>query len=360
MFLTGGTADITVHARTDNGKLKEVYPASGGSWGGKDVEENFLEFFQDIVGKKVFDIFKKDEMEDYMDLMRDFENLKRSFVRTSTNVSLRIPVALNDIIEVHTNYTSFRQLLGASKNVSKDITFEKGKLIFPSQKFEAFFHPVVQGILQHLENLFRNEKVKNVDKILMVGGFSDCKLVQDSMREAFRNKTVITPNEAGLIVLKGAVYFGHLTEPISVRVSRYTYGIQSWPEFDPAVHPKNKMTVVNGVKRCRDVFFKFVTRGEEVTPGHRMSQTFQVLKPDEDTLECIVYASDEEDPKFVDSPDCRTVMKLSIPLQALSLNSRMNMEIEESLIFGETELKCYAKEYNTGKDFEVKSFFGSH
>ena len=142
----------------------------------------------------------------------------------------------------------------------------------------------IQGITHHLEKLFQDKKLSKVEKILMVGGFSECDIVQNAIKRAFPKKKVIVPHEAGLIVLKGAVFFGYLPESISIRVSRYTYGIQSWPEFNAKIHPQSKKTRIDGVDRCRDVFFKYVAKGEEVKPGHRKSQTFQVLKPEEDAF----------------------------------------------------------------------------
>lgn len=43
----------------------------------------------------------------------------------------------------------------------------------------------------------------------MVGGFSECEIVQDAIRKAFPECRVVVPHEAGLAVLIGAVLFGH-------------------------------------------------------------------------------------------------------------------------------------------------------
>jgi molecular chaperone DnaK (HSP70) len=45
--------------------------------------------------------------------------------------------------------------------------------------------------------------------ILMVGGFSECPLIQDAVQAAFPDKRIIIPEDAGMSVLKGAVLFGH-------------------------------------------------------------------------------------------------------------------------------------------------------
>ena len=76
--LSGGTADITVHEKIANGKLKEVKRASGGPWGGTAIDGAFIKLLGDIVGGPIFATFMKDQSYDYLDFMRDFETVKRN------------------------------------------------------------------------------------------------------------------------------------------------------------------------------------------------------------------------------------------------------------------------------------------
>lgn len=59
----------------------------------------------------------------------------------------------------------------------------------------------------------------------MVGGLSECKLIQDALRERFNTLHFIIPADAKIAVLKGAVYLGHLPNTISKlekRIDIYT------------------------------------------------------------------------------------------------------------------------------------------
>ena len=49
-FITGGTVDITVHEVVDRDKLKELYWASGGAWGGTRVDKAFERFLGKLFG----------------------------------------------------------------------------------------------------------------------------------------------------------------------------------------------------------------------------------------------------------------------------------------------------------------------
>ncbi|KAH3788759.1 hypothetical protein DPMN_166907, partial [Dreissena polymorpha] len=77
----GGTIDITVHEVSFGGKLKELFKATGRAWGGTMVDKAFLDFLVNLIGKDVLQRFKDDHMEDYIDLLRDFELKKRATIR---------------------------------------------------------------------------------------------------------------------------------------------------------------------------------------------------------------------------------------------------------------------------------------
>ncbi|CAG2215187.1 unnamed protein product [Mytilus edulis] len=98
--LGGGTADITVHQRISDGTIQEVVPPSGGPWGGKSIDEAFFKFLCEICGTKVMEDLKSIELEDYIDLFREFETKKRSVRNNNqTNVVITLPVSLTDLVK---------------------------------------------------------------------------------------------------------------------------------------------------------------------------------------------------------------------------------------------------------------------
>ncbi|XP_061181981.1 heat shock 70 kDa protein 12A-like [Saccostrea echinata] len=345
--LGGGTADLTVHKRTENGKLRELWRASGGPWGGKNVNENFLQCITTIVTPKAMEKLRKTEMDDYLDLLQEIESKKKHVNVKKKSLIIIVPLSLIDCTSEETNYKTLEEAVAASMYASS-ITVKKNKLTFKKNVLNELFEPIVEEIINKMMNVF-SHITSDIPYILLVGGFSECDIVREKIREQFPSKTVIAPLESGLIVLKGAVYYGHLPEPISVRCAPYTYGIQSWPPFDPLQHPRNKRVIINGEERCKDVFFKFVTIGDAIEPGCTKSQNFQILDTKQTSLECIVYVSEEEDPEFVDT--CTPLLKLSIPLK--DFRGRGIVEIEEALIFGETELRIKARDHWSGVEYAV-------
>lgn len=350
--LGGGTADITVHHKVDDGSLEEMREASGGPWGGKSVDDAFEMFIEDIIGKESMKQLRTTSFDDYLELMRNFEMKKRSVKPGKEgNTFLSVPLGLVQIVKSDKSRKSLEKAIENSPYAGK-VTFENWKLKWKNENFLRFFEVTIRNIKAHLREILYDSDMTDVETILMVGGFAECEVVQNAIREHFKTKRLVVPEDAGVSVLKGAVFFGHVPDAISRRKARYTYGIQSWPSFNPAKHPENKKVEVNGKYRCKDVFFKYVTKGQVLTLGYEKAQIFQALNPKEKKLECAIYISDSRDPVFVDDPGCRRLGVLTIPLPDLPDGAAI--ELEESMIFGETELRFQAKDIFSGKSYEVQ------
>ncbi|XP_052235934.1 heat shock 70 kDa protein 12A-like isoform X4 [Dreissena polymorpha] len=195
----GGTIDITVHEVCFGGGLKELYKATGGAWGGTMVDQAFLDFIADLIGKDVLNSFKDTYMEDYIGLMRDFELKKRKLdSRSDGHVTIGIPSIISVIVK-EMKGTDLQQLIKTNPHAK-----------------------------------------------------------QETIRMEFPRMKVIIPTDAGLSVLKGAVIFGHSPTFIKERISKYTYGTNASGRFDDSKHPLEKRTLIGGVYRCVDIFVVLV------------------------------------------------------------------------------------------------------
>ncbi|WAQ93727.1 HS12B-like protein, partial [Mya arenaria] len=91
----GGTIDVTAHEVVGKGRVKELYKASGGAWGGTKVDDAFLDFLTLVTGPDVIDSFKKSNLYDYNDMMKRFEMKKRSITHESeSKVVMSLPLSL--------------------------------------------------------------------------------------------------------------------------------------------------------------------------------------------------------------------------------------------------------------------------
>ncbi|XP_062607575.1 heat shock 70 kDa protein 12A-like [Saccostrea cucullata] len=350
--LGGGTADITLHQLQKTGTIVELTPASGGLWGGTRIDKAFESFLLDLFCKTSMEKFQTedDDAEDNFDFWQGFEVKKRgfNFDKETRNVHIRIPMGLTNFAKKVHSERDVNKIIEKSKFKGKEIRFEAGKIHMQTTVMKKIFQTTVDDIVKHLRTLIENAG-KDLRVMIMVGFFSECSLVQNCVRQTFEIKgkrRVITPNQCGLAVLKGAVYFGHHPELISERVARYTYGIQIWPKFVEGEHKEAKRDVRGSEDRCKDVFFKFVTKGDRLKAGFIKSHIFRALKSADGDLECGIFISNKDNPKYVDEDGCE---KLGV----LKIDDERGTEVEESLIFGHTELHAKACNCSTKKECSV-------
>lgn len=337
--LGGGTADITVHERQADGGLKELHKASGGAWGGTKVDEEFYGTLLRIIGGPVFQKFKDDCKADYLDLQRELETKKRTIKPDSSGkITIKVPVAIANTYSEEMA-ENVKEAIDGSPFRGK-ITWLSDKMRIEAQIFQNLFKPCTDKIVAHIKDLLKEPDVQGTNIFLMVGGFSESVMLQDAITKALPKSKVIIPAEAGLTVLKGAVIFGHRPVAITSRVSKYTYGINISPPFDPSIHPEDHRVSVGGIDRCRDVFKKYIHEGETVKVGEARSGKHVTLKSNQKEMLLKVFASPKRDPKFVDEDDTEYLGKVVVNLP----DSEDKIRVEVKMMFGETELTVEAIE----------------
>ncbi|XP_052801885.1 heat shock 70 kDa protein 12A-like [Mya arenaria] len=342
----GGTIDITVHEVIDDGHLKELV-ASGGAWGGTMVDKAFEDFIIKLFGIKSYEEFKKNHVEDLVDLQREFELKKRSIsVSKEGKETLRLPVTL---YEIYTKLTkkSLRDAANDHKEFAGKVTYTAGKLRIDLDVVRSWFRESCEKTISHVRNLLKHPASAGTSTILMVGGFSESTMLQEQMKAAFGDTRLIIPEYAGLAVLKGAVMFGHDPLTIASRIARCSYGISVYRDFNPSEHPQNKLVQFGSRKKCKDIFAIHVKKGQELVVGQAQSTSrYSKLEEDQISLYFDIYTSPEEDPKFVDSAECTFLGKLEVEVPHEKSRA---IGVFVSMIFGGTELTVIAKEEKSGK-----------
>jgi len=298
-----------------------------------------------ISGKDTFNKFKKDNVEDFIDLSSiDFERRKRSVTKDKTGTEyIKIPVTLNMLCREED------VLKNTNTSFSKQVQYEakKCKLRVDYDILRRLFEKSCTQTINHVRNLFRQPMIKDVDTILMVGGFSESPILQHRMKTAFSNKRIIIPEAAGLAVLKGAVMFGHDPLVIQSRIARCSYGISVYRDFDSTAHPFEKCILRGGVRKCKDVFAPHVKKGQELVVGQaQTSQRYAKLDEKQITLDFDIYTSSEEIPRFVTDPGCERLGQLEVDIAA---ESGKEEGILVKMIFGGTEIVVEAENEKTKK-----------
>ncbi|KAL3880726.1 hypothetical protein ACJMK2_032943 [Sinanodonta woodiana] len=345
----GGTVDITVHEVLADRKVRELHKASGGDWGGTQVDEAFKQLLIKIVGNDVMVRFSRNHTADYLDMYREFETKKRAISGDIVGkVTFKIPIALKDIFE-ETTGEDIKDAI-AQTRYSEQLSWTGDKLRINADLMKCLFDSAISGMTNHLRQLFNEPTVKGTDTILLVGGFSDSPLLQEAVRKTFPDKRLIIPQDAGLAVLKGAVIFGHQPESISARVAKYTYGIEVYRNFDAKIHPPSRKVVIDGIEKCKDIFSKHVEKGETVIVGQaKPEQRYTPVEEGQKTLVMNVYISTDSDPKFVTESSCRLLGTLNVVAPVVDGKTSKEYGVWTKMIFGDTELKVEARDEKNNK-----------
>lgn len=344
----GGTVDITIHEVLADNKLKELSGASGGAWGGTMVDRAFADLLSKIVGEKVYDAFKKEATEDVIDLYREFETKKRSIrVDKTTKETIKIPVRLSDMYTLMTKKV-LKNAVAENKELGDKVVWTADKMRVDADVMKSWFNESCKNTVNHVKELFKSKASAGVNTILLVGGFSESPMLQSYLKDNFKDKRIIIPEEAGLAVLKGAVIFGHNPVTIVSRIAKYSYGIRVYRDFQEGVHPANKKKNIGSKVKCQDVFALHVKKGQELVVGQaQSSQRYTPLEDDQLSLVFDIYTSTEENPSYVTDYSCTYVGQLEVDVPNVSGEKERGVWV--NMTFGGTEVTVEAKEEKSGK-----------
>ncbi|XP_045204913.2 heat shock 70 kDa protein 12A-like isoform X1 [Mercenaria mercenaria] len=351
----GGTVDMTVHEIQEDSTLRELAKANGGEFGGTLVDKKFIELLNDVFGPDVMEVIQQRFKDDYLDLMQNFEIKKRKVSQDLKGVEkFQIPVSITDTYK-ELNNIAIENSTGISDRLKNKIMFKNNQMRVNAEVVKDLFTDVCDQISSIAKEFFQSVSSHRIEKILMVGGFSDSPMLQENVRKTFPRIRVIIPEEAGLAVLKGAVLFGHNPKMITARVCKYSYGIRAFKHFEPGIDPPDKRVVQGDIVLCKDYFSKHATVGHEYKTEEKVyTQEYVPSDASGSRMEVWVYTSPRRHPLYVDEEESRKIGEISVPLHdATGKDNPVVVQFE----FGNTELKVKVKETKTGQvkeaDFDL-------
>lgn len=347
--LGGGTADITVHEKGLNGQLKEMYQASGNECGGTSVDKRFYELFIKILGEPIMTKLTKEDPTAHLDLFREFETVKRTISPSKTGkINITIPYASLDAICKKYLHKDLSTAV-ASSVYAKQIVLRGDKMRIDVDIMKDIFKPTIENIISLMEDIFETAE-SDVSQILLVGGFSECSLIQDTVKNSFSDKRVIVPEEAGLSVLKGAVLFGHKPDYIQSRVMRFTYGVETSEPFDPDEHDEEYIFEADGKEMCGELFDVIVEKNQNVEIGSVFESQHSTVYKMQDAMTLELYTTTEDDPEYTDEEGCSYLGSATIVFPEPFEEERC---VHVKFIFGNTELGLEAEDEISGESIQA-------
>jgi len=340
--VTGGTVDVSVHEKNPDGTLKVLHRPSGGPWGGTNVDNQYITWLANLFGRDAIKELTGEFMADYLYMLREFENKKRTVTPDlNQKIILRVPYALNEKCKN-------TEIQIACLNLEKDVDIFKDKIRVSADIAKSWFQESIDGTIRHLTVILSEPSMEDVTSILLVGGFAESKLMQDAVKMAFKDRTVIIPEEAGLAVLKGAVLFGHRPRLVSSRCVPFTYGYAVAVPFDDSRHSSEQMCIDSyGDRMVNNCFMKVVEIGTSVDVGTDIKAPSTLVLQKHKEEKVFIYASTDRDPEYITYPSCTKMGKLNMgyaPGETMADN-----KVQVYFTFGDTELNATVKFLKTGK-----------
>ena len=355
-YFPGGTADITIHEALGDGALKSVFCPGGGTWGGTQVDNNFLTILGLVFGQETVKEFKQDHGRDFLELMREFETSKRSLqADKEMDLKMKLPATFLEIARRVKNCKNNQELTDIVKNspYQDKLKLVRDKFYLTPLIGKQLFDYTVKSLSTHIKGLLNKPIMKGLSIILTVGGFADCDLVQSSLREKFSDITLIFPPKAGVVVLKGAVLYGHTPNLVKTRVTQLTYGFKVAEDYDESKHGSKDAVIetIRGRKLCTNVFGLLIPKDTTVKTGEASPLVRdKPLTAEESKLTFQLYTSDQDDPKFTSHYSCSNVGKFEVPVpRGNDINDK---EFERQVVFGDTELLFKIKYLKSGEYHE--------
>lgn len=296
----------------------------------------------EIVGNDVFEKFSSDNKYDFLDLMREFEIKKRKISPDlNEKVTIKVPVRLSETFCKMNPGINIADVCTRNSKHREKLTWSIDKIRIEASLVKTLFDGSCKQTVNLMKKLFTHPAVNDVSFILLVGGFSESPMLQSEIREAFKNKKVIIPEEAGLAVLKGAVLCGHEPEKVSGRVCRYTYGVKMVTKFDSTIHPHFKKILRNDIEYCDDIFSIHVRVGQIVEIGEpQVKKTYTVTNPNQTAIEFNIYTSHNKEPTYVTDEGCTRLGTFTIDMPDTSKG--IDREAIVHMTFSGTEIAVTA------------------
>lgn len=300
------------------------------------VDDDFEKFMETIGGKGIMKLFAKRNMKDYLTLLRTFEAKKKS----QPIVKMNVPLSLDALIQ-KTYGCCITEAL--QRTIYKDsVTFKRNMLCIQLSVFKTFFQKTINNVLKFIEEILAETDAKDV---IIIGKYAESKLIQDSLLERFKTYRIFIPSEAGLAVLKGAVYFGHIPNTKSMRYARFTYGVGINGQYSSEEDDHGKQIDIEGLPISKNDFYPLVRYGQQIETGFEYDVSHS-LKTKIEKVQCELYVSGQEN--STDKKGSKLLGKLVVKLPS----EENDTKIKEGIVFDETEI-IFRVRLDSGHLFET-------
>ncbi|CAN0279314.1 unnamed protein product, partial [Discosporangium mesarthrocarpum] len=185
--------------------------------------------------------------------------------------------------------------------------------------------------------------VRELDHAFLVGGFSNCVMLQEAVRAELTGLNVLATMRPEMAIVKGAVLFAGRPMVFNTRKARLTYGVSCLSEYrdDDLEHVQRKATV-RGPMGPSDtlyipIFSSLLRRGDDVPwDGGCVNHGYFPIESDQSRISFKVLASHKRDIQFPDKDKHFILGNFDVPVNMCAPFGERGVRVE--MRFGGPEL----------------------
>ncbi|CAB5380850.1 unnamed protein product [Rhizophagus irregularis] len=213
----------------------------------------------------------------------------------------------------------------------------------------GMFDPLINKIIDLIKGQLAQQPNKKSSVIMLVGGFSESKYLQDRIIKEF-NKTVSdisVPLQPMIAAVKGGVQYGLRTDMRVHTVLRRTYGTdairKSLPGDPPSQILPNGYTII---------FDPLAERGKPILVNEKVVRVFKPHSMMQRSISFDLYVTKALNAKFCNDPGVSLLRPWEIELP--ENDNYEDVTILFTLTFGAVEILATAENQKTGEKYQVK------
>lgn len=329
------------HKVRKDGRIRELFRATGGAWGGTIIDRQFLNLIARIFKEEFMEAFQREHPKDYLELLQDFEIKKRGQCD-----SIRVSLPYNFCNFQHDGVSVQEAIKKFGKENNNEVKFSAGKLVISPSLVNYLFSDALNQINSHIESLLKRPKTKDLKYIFLVGGFAESSRLQDSMKSQFGERaTVLVPEEASLAVVRGAVAFGHDPSAICQRICRFTYGVGSYLEFDEHEHREDLKVQTGEMTLCKNIFQTWAEAGEVLCFNEVWTESYTPIINNQKGIVFEFFKSSKRQVKYTDEPGVEKCGCLVVEMPDLTGDKSRAVDLQ--VTFGGTEINVIGYDHTS-------------
>ncbi|KAK3584299.1 hypothetical protein CHS0354_013251 [Potamilus streckersoni] len=326
--------------------------AYGGPWGGQSINDSFFQLVRDIFitkdGPSSLELCKR---ADLFEMELEFEKQKVAIRRKKKRDTQWIKLSLP-----HDVYSKEKDKIIKDDGHKYSKYFDKTKngLHFkPAIISDILFNEPMKVILDYLQPILNDKNTRGIEKVILVGGLAESHIVQTKISEALQPRRTQAPSNPFYAILKGAVLYGQKPDIFDSRISRFTYGIDTYIPFNTKKHQQEKKEIdSSGEIWCKDVFDIHVKRNQIVSLNEELpAQVYEPFEKDQTCITCNIYQTESLNPMYVTDKGCKKIGSLVVEMPDHNQGTERNALV--TMMYARTELRVKGIDITTGKEFKT-------